>query len=607
MPDITEIAIILPADGRIPHDERLTVRQRHGQRVIIADVATPDEESLSAEMAGQVTFARQRSEVPDEQWNSLSDPERLALDGFWLRQSEEYRQAEANRPGQGAAWDHPDFTPPDPPEGTDLSGWPVAGLNDRLRGTAALGLIMVNGPGDLAFKPDQAAKVMAKTQQGLNWLSRQHQLAPPVFVVDTSIISISTPADPTAPDLEAVWRDPVMASLGYTGGYAAVTKYAQALKSRHRTDSGYVSFFCHYPLHHYAYARASVPETVMEYKNGRWGPDNIDRIFAHETGHIFGAPDEYPNSNCNCSSRYGYYHVENLNCSLCGPGVKCIMLNNDFTMCQWTPRHLGAPQWNIPGTVTADTPVAVGNVVYYRELFSNALWRVNTDGTRREHLPGNFTLSAVTVDRGVIYYRGRNDRIYRVNTDGTGLGPVGANWTISWVTIADGVIYYRGRDNRIYRVNTDGSGFSTVGANWTTSGVTVADGVIYYRGCDNRIYRVNTDGSGFSTVGANWTITVPSVADGVIYYRGRNNQIYRVNTDGSGFGLLTNHVALSALAVADGVIYYRGVVDGLFRINIDGTGNGLLGPNQTLATPFISDKAVYFRGTNNGLYMINLT
>lgn len=31
---------------------------------------------------------------------------------------------------------------------------------------------------------------------------------------------------------------------------------------------------------------------------GGFNPFGIDRVFAHETGHIFGAPDEYANSAC---------------------------------------------------------------------------------------------------------------------------------------------------------------------------------------------------------------------------------------------------------------------------------------------------------------------
>ena len=41
----------------------------------------------------------------------------------------------------------------------------------------------------------------------------------------------------------------------------------------------------------------------MQYSNDGWGPDNLDKVFAHEIGHAFNARDEY--TNCNCYQYYG--------------------------------------------------------------------------------------------------------------------------------------------------------------------------------------------------------------------------------------------------------------------------------------------------------------
>jgi hypothetical protein len=287
MPEITEMAFVLPADRGFPSDDRMMVRQRHGNRVIIVTMPADVVDDVLGDTSGGLITARRREDVPEETWGALGGSERLALEGYWLSQSEEYRRGKEERPGQGLSCYRPDHAPPDPPGGMNVKAPPAAGLNDRLRGSLALGLVVVSGPGDLAFSPDQVAMVMAGVQSGLSWLGSQFQLTPVTFTIDTYVAPINIPVNPNAPDLEALWRDPAMVTLGYPGGLGSVTGFAQALKIKNFTDSAYVSFFTRYPLFHFAYANPMVPETVMQYENDGWGPQNIDATFAHETGHIF--------------------------------------------------------------------------------------------------------------------------------------------------------------------------------------------------------------------------------------------------------------------------------------------------------------------------------
>ena len=58
------------------------------------------------------------------------------------------------------------------------------------------------------------------------------------------------------------------------------------------------------------------------YSNGPWGIDHIDRVFAHETGHVFNALrlDEYNYNRCNCLYKdygKGTCHTGNYNCVKC--------------------------------------------------------------------------------------------------------------------------------------------------------------------------------------------------------------------------------------------------------------------------------------------------
>jgi hypothetical protein len=148
-----------------------------------------------------------------------------------------------------------------------------------------------------------------------------------------------------------------MASLGYGAGLSGVQQYIEDVRQNLNTQWSFCGFFTKYPLGWFAYAWIGGPSIVMDFANDGWGPDNIDRVFAHETGHIFGAPDEYASSGCSCGGQWGYFNQPNGNCQNCAPGggVPCIMRSNDWAMCAWTPAHLGwDPQTAGQGDYDAD-------------------------------------------------------------------------------------------------------------------------------------------------------------------------------------------------------------------------------------------------------------
>ena len=70
----------------------------------------------------------------------------------------------------------------------------------------------------------------------------------------------------------------------------------------------------------------------MTYDNGGYTISNMDAVMAHETGHIFGAGDQYvsyyynPPVICSCTAIYGFLQVENQNCeNSCLSNVASIM------------------------------------------------------------------------------------------------------------------------------------------------------------------------------------------------------------------------------------------------------------------------------------------
>ncbi|MCX5683817.1 MAG: hypothetical protein NT049_09045, partial [Planctomycetota bacterium] len=63
----------------------------------------------------------------------------------------------------------------------------------------------------------------------------------------------------------------------------------------------------------FAYADLGGPVAVMTYHNDGWGVDNMGMVFAHETGHIFYALDEYADSGSLYTDYSGYLNIQNTN------------------------------------------------------------------------------------------------------------------------------------------------------------------------------------------------------------------------------------------------------------------------------------------------------
>ncbi|MCK9922394.1 hypothetical protein MXD61_10980 [Frankia sp. AgPm24] len=215
--------------------------------------------------------------------------------------------------------------------------------SSRLEGSVAVGLILVEGPtADLQFTAAERTKVVAEVQNGLSWYATTNPAADLAFHYDIQIVRLSVAANPNATDLEALWRDPTMDRLGHKPNFDGVYDYVDALRGRLQTTWAYCAFFTKYPVGYFAYSSIGGPRIVMSYENDGWGPDNIDRVFTHETGHIFGAPDEYGGAGCDCGGEWGVFHAPNGNCDSCASApVDCLMRSNSFALCRYTPSQLG--------------------------------------------------------------------------------------------------------------------------------------------------------------------------------------------------------------------------------------------------------------------------
>lgn len=315
------------------------VLHEYGPRFRIGMGTTPSAEGLDG---------------PAVETTAFDVSEMLGWDAYELRRSQDYAAAKQVRPRAGQNWGggeplhrETDATGHIPVPPRTSAEAPLPPTSSRLSGRVAVGLIMVSGsaPG-LTLTPAEQVKIVAEIQNGLTWLGAQSPARDVTWVHETQSVTVNVPGVTDGGSYEAFeapWRDAALEKLGLGRGRPGLQAYVQGLRTRLRTDWAYCVLFTRYPLFHFAYADPGGPHLVMHYENDGWGPDNIDRVFAHETGHIFGAPDEYQASGCKCTGSFGFFHKPNINCEGCAPGggTDCIMRANTWAMCAQTPLHLG--------------------------------------------------------------------------------------------------------------------------------------------------------------------------------------------------------------------------------------------------------------------------
>ncbi len=352
---------------RIPDTMAERVLVRYGDRVLITDGV----ESTPGGLTG-------RTSVPGS-LDGLNVTERLGVEAFRLRHSTEWAQAKLARPRQDEDWDMlscagaPATTIPGQVPGQQGSPTliddapapvraaagapPVEGLNDFLEGPVGLAIVIVDGPtAALSFSAGERTKVAAEVQEGLAFLAAANPSAHVSFSTEVHVADITVADD--ADIAEDTWRDAAMATLGYPSAWSSVAQLAQDVRDRTHSRWGYVLFMTKYSLWHFGYA--SNDRIVMQYANDGWGVDNIDRVFAHESGHIFGAPDEYASSSCTITGSFGRFGEPNRNCENGNPAsVTCLMKANSWAICESTERHFGwgmdrfrAPNPSAPLSIT---------------------------------------------------------------------------------------------------------------------------------------------------------------------------------------------------------------------------------------------------------------
>lgn len=242
----------------------------------------------------------------------------------------------------------------------------LAGNSDYMSGTVSVMLFFVESNGSGAdpnlhdWTAASEASVFNGVVAGLAWWSAQASTFGDCWV------AFYVRAYYATQDARlGQWREPVtrpsgemassilqvMGNFGYASGdaMARVTAFNTWQRTTYATDWAFSSFLAPNPSGpaafsdgYAAYAFLGGPYSVLLQRSFGW---SMNRIFAHESGHIFRACDEYYQEGYGgCTSCGPCYTtgVDNANCESCNPGsVPCMMRLNDFALCAYTPGQVG--------------------------------------------------------------------------------------------------------------------------------------------------------------------------------------------------------------------------------------------------------------------------
>jgi hypothetical protein len=324
--------------------------------------------------------------------SGLDQVSRIAADA-WMS-LENKRESRAPSPAEGLPWDSPGYESPrnmqvgmpsSSDEVEESTGTPTSLY---MIGSIAVGVIIVSGArSELSFSDVERQQVIQEVQEGLSFLANAEPRANISFVYDIRFVNVTATPGSTADyeSAEAPWRNAALQQMGFSASRQGSIDYVQKLRRDTNTNWAYVAYFTKYPLHHFAYA---VYEKVcMEYANDGWGSDVINRVFAHETCHIFGAADEY--GSCACGGSYGHLGVPNNNCVNCsGTHVPCLMERNELTLCQWSRGQIGwddrllGPSWRRFELAPLNSASTFGRMTTVSRIPSSMeTWWIGADGS----------------------------------------------------------------------------------------------------------------------------------------------------------------------------------------------------------------------------------
>jgi hypothetical protein len=228
-------------------------------------------------------------------------------------------------------------------------------------GSIVVAIILPESAGDLEnWTQVRIDSVVGEIMQGMDWwISHSEGKARMTVYYEMPPENLGAPCEYEPITLSYLaadaWIKSTICNLGYCDGDAdgvsLTQSYINDIRSQYNTDWS----FCVYVVDSLndsdgcfldgrcSFAYRNGPLVVMTYDCGCWDHSQMDKVFRHEVGHIFGAADEYccPFTCCDFGS-YGYLDVENNNCALNNTAsVQCVMKDNSDNLCVYTRGQIG--------------------------------------------------------------------------------------------------------------------------------------------------------------------------------------------------------------------------------------------------------------------------
>jgi len=222
--------------------------------------------------------------------------------------------------------------------------------SEYLIGSVAVGIIFLesngtNDPQTENWTSIEESQVKSEIQFALDWWSGQNPSAGVSFTLELNyrVPTSYEPINHPQTD-EWLWISEAMTYLGYPSGsyFTQVRDYVNALRNSTGTNWAFAMFIVDSSNDpdgkfvdgkFFAYAYLGGPFLVMTYKNNGWGIGNMDRVSAHEMGHIFYATDEYDS----VTDYSGYLNVSDID------GSGALMDANNWWLSTGTHGQIG---WN---------------------------------------------------------------------------------------------------------------------------------------------------------------------------------------------------------------------------------------------------------------------